>query len=99
MTKAKKGTSSHAVRAVERVMSDGKERDFGEIVEAIHDLPQEEGSGTIYRTRARQIPSRTEMGRIGMKLGFTVTRQTRHYEGIEDGVRVIYSKRVAVYRK
>ena len=93
---SKTGTSSHAVRAVKRVMSDGQPRDFSEIVEAIQDLPQE--CGTIYRTRARQIPTSTEMGQIGKKLGFTVTRQTRHIEAIVDGERVTFSKRVAVYQ-
>mgnify|MGYP003115571199 CR=1 FL=1 len=92
------GTSSHAMRAVKRVMSDGQPRDLTEIVEAIHDLPQEEGSGTIYRTRARQIPTQMEMANIGKKLGFTVTRRTRHYDAVVDGERVTFSKRVAVYQ-
>ena len=92
-------TGTHAVRAVERVMSDGHPRNFSEIVEAIYDFPQEEGRGTIYRTRAKQIPTQAEMGRIGKKLGFTVTRQTCYFDGVVDGVRITYSKRVVVYQK
>lgn len=76
-------------------MSDGKERTLAEIVEAIYDLPQPKTFKTVRRS---QIPTVTEMGRIGKKLGFTVTKQARHYDGIVDGKRVIYSKQVTVYR-
>ena len=96
MTKKRKGTSIHAFRAVERVMSDGKERDFGEIVEAIHDLPLFRNASSA---KKNQVPTLAEMGQISKKLGFTVTRQTRLYDGIVDGERVIFSRRVAVYRK
>jgi hypothetical protein len=91
----RKGTSKYALEAVKRVMSDGKERDFGEIVEAIYELPRPSFPTTI---RHSQVPTRDELGWIGMKLGFTVTRQTRHYDGIVDGVRITVPKRVNVYQ-
>jgi len=96
MSKRTKGASVYAVRAVERVMSDGKERDFGEIVEAIHDLPllPKRSSAKKY-----QVPTRGELNHISKKLGLTVTRQTRHYDGVVDGKRVILSRQRTVYRK
>lgn len=77
-------------------MSDGKERDFGEIVEAIHDLPSLRNASSAKRC---QVPTRNELIHIGRKLGFTVTKQARHYDGIVDGKRVILSRQVRVYRK
>ena len=94
-TGSKTGTSIHAIRAVERVMSDGQPRDFGEIVEAIYDLAQLKIVASVGHS---SIPTRDEIGHIGKKLGFTVTRQTRHIDGIVDGVRVRFPKQVRVYQ-
>lgn len=94
-TGSKTGTSIHAIRAVERVMSDGQPRDFCEIVEAIQDLAQ---SKTAVSVGHSLIPTRDEIGSIGKKLGFTVKRQTRYIDGIVDGVRVQFPKQVRVYQ-